>query len=105
MSPEQIVGSYYVDQRTDVYSAGVVLYEILCLDVPFMGKNIHGTFDMVIHDQPMLPSQKNPRRKIPSQLEAICMNALEKDPAKRQPSISEIITQIREFQQHQKMIS
>jgi hypothetical protein len=70
-----------------------------------MGKNIHGTFDMVIHDQPMLPSQKNPRRKIPSQLEAICMNALEKDPAKRQPSISEIIMQVREFQQHQKMIS
>ena len=105
MSPEQIVGSYYVDQRTDVYSAGVVLYEILCLDVPFMGKNIHGTFDMVIHDQPLLPSQKNPRRKIPSPLEVICMKALEKDPAKRQPSISELIAQIQEFQQHQKLIS
>jgi len=59
----------------------------------------------VIHDQPLLPSQKNPRRKIPSPLEVICMKALEKDPAKRQPSISELIAQIQEFQQHQKLIS
>ncbi|MEC7567320.1 MAG: serine/threonine-protein kinase [Planctomycetota bacterium] len=105
MSPEQTIGSHYVDQRTDVYSAGVVLYEILCLDVPFMGKDIHSTFDKIVHDQPEKPSRRNPDRHIPSPLEMICLKALSKDPARRQPSISELIGQINEFQQHRTLIS
>ena len=108
MSPEQIIGNFYVDNRADVWAIGVMLYELLCLEVPFKGRTVHQTFDQIIHEDPVLPSKRNsgrPKRFIPSELESIAMRAMSKKPADRQQDISEVIEQIRSFRNHKLLIS
>ena len=108
MSPEQIIGNYYVDNRTDVWSIGVMLYELLCLEVPFKGRTVHQTFDQIIHVKPALPShvQRNYiKRVVPSELESIAMRAMSKKPADRQAGISEVIEQLRSFRNNKLLIS
>ncbi len=108
MSPEQIIGNYYVDNRTDVWAIGVMLYELLCLEVPFKGRTVHQTFDQIIHENPVLPSrrQRNDfKRVIPSELETIAMRAMSKKPADRQSGVREVIEQIRSFRNNKLLIS
>ena len=108
MSPEQIIGNYYIDNRTDVWAIGVMLYELLCLEVPFKGRTVHQTFDQIIHETPVLPSlrrSKYLRRTIPSELETIAMRAMSKKPADRPSSINEVIDQIRSFRNNKLLIS
>ncbi len=108
MSPEQIIGNYYVDNRTDVWAIGVMLYELLCLDVPFKGRNIHQTFDQIIHEQPARPGTRVParmKRVVPSELESIAMRAMSKKPGDRQESINVVIEQIRSFRNNKLLIS
>ena len=108
MSPEQIIGNFYVDNRADVWAIGVMLYELLCLEVPFKGRTVHQTFDQIIHEDPVLPSKRNsgrPKRFIPSELESIAMRAMSKKPADRQQDIGEVIEQIRSFRNHKLLIS
>ena len=108
MSPEQIIGNYYVDNRADVWAIGVMLYELLCLEVPFKGRTIHQTFDQIIHETPVAPSRRCPqhlKRAIPSELESIAMRAMSKKPADRPSSINEVIDQIRSFRNNKLLIS
>ena len=108
MSPEQIIGNYYVDNRTDVWAIGVLLYEILCLEVPFRGRTVHQTFDQIIHEAPLSPSRRQPKhlkRVIPSELESIALRAMSKKPADRQSTISEVIEQVRSFRNNKLLIS
>jgi len=108
MAPEQIIGNYYVDNRADVWSIGVMLYELLCLEVPFKGRTIHETFDQIIHETPVLPSARkprHPRRVIPSELELIAMRAMSKKPADRPANISELIDLLRSFRNQKLLIS
>ncbi len=95
MSPEQARGeSHRVDVRTDIYSTGVVLYELLTGERPFRG-NRRMLIMQVLEDEPRPPRQLND--KIPRDLETICLKAMAKSPARRYPSASELAEDLRRF--------
>lgn len=83
MSPEQIEGRP-LDGRSDVFSMGVVLYELLCGERPFPGESISTVLYRILHDTPTPLRELNPR--IPKALERILDRALAKDPNQRFPS-------------------
>jgi TolB-like protein/Flp pilus assembly protein TadD len=83
MSPEQARGET-VDARSDLFSLGVVLYEMLTGRQPFAGANTAEYFAAILTADPAPPSELRP--EIPPRLEAIVRKALEKDPALRYQS-------------------
>jgi hypothetical protein len=87
MSPEQATGAS-VDARTDVYALGVLLYEILCGEVPFDEEDPVQTMTRVLTEAPARPSQKNP--SAPLALEALALRMLEKNPERRTLTIPQI---------------
>jgi eukaryotic-like serine/threonine-protein kinase len=95
MSPEQVLGHKYIDERSDIFSMGIVLYELMCFREPFRGPTIRHTFDKIVNDAPLEPRKAAPQRNISESLEAICLKALEKDPADRFQSITQLIEAIR----------
>jgi len=87
MSPEQ-ARSETVDARSDVFSFGVVLYEMSTGKKPFSGNNSLMTLDAVLHQKPIPPRELNP--KIPIELEGIIGKAMEKDRNHRYQNATEI---------------
>jgi serine/threonine-protein kinase len=95
MSPEQALGqSGSLDRRTDVYSLGVVLYELLSGQCPFAGE-INSIIHKIICVEPPAVRKLNP--KIPRDLETICIKALEKERNRRYATLQEMAVDLRRF--------
>jgi serine/threonine protein phosphatase PrpC len=83
MAPEQIKGKRG-DQRTDIYSLGTILYEMLTGQVPFQGPNVYAVMNARLVGDPPAPRSLN--SEIPPQVEEIVLHAMERDPSNRYPT-------------------
>ena len=94
MSPEQASGDQ-TDPRSDLYSAGIVLYEMLVGCPPFQGKDSVSV--MRQHVEAPVPPLHGPGRNIPSELQRIVGKLLEKQPEARYPHVASLVAEVREL--------
>ena len=91
MSPEQVKAKE-LDARTDLFSFGAVLYEMATGELPFEGSSAGDIFGLIVHQEPLVPSQLNP--EIPAGLEMVIRKALEKDRELRYQHASDMRTDL-----------
>jgi serine/threonine protein kinase/tetratricopeptide (TPR) repeat protein len=92
MSPEQALG-HKIDQRSDLFSLGIVVYEMLTGRLPFDGSSTTEIIDSIIHREPIAIARFN--YDVPPELERIARKCLEKDRQRRYQSAREVSTDLR----------
>jgi eukaryotic-like serine/threonine-protein kinase len=96
MSPEQLFGDAgRVDHRTDVYSLGVVLYELLTGERPFQGSSPGALRKQILCREPSPPRAVNPA--VPREAERICLRCLAKSPVNRYATAQELARDVRQL--------
>jgi eukaryotic-like serine/threonine-protein kinase len=89
MSPEQARGAANVDQRTDLYAVGTILYEMLTGGLPYAGDNFTEFFARLLTEEPRPPRAVYP--DLPAEVEPFLHKAIHKDPAQRFQSAEEML--------------
>ncbi len=98
MAPEQARGDIdAVGPHSDQAALGAILYEMLTGRPPYVGASLLHTLELVQKLEPVPPSQFN--SEVPRDLETICLKCLQKEPAKRYASCSELVQDLRNFQE------
>jgi WD40 repeat protein len=96
MSPEQALAKRVViDHRTDVYSLGVTLYELLTLKPAYPGQDRQELLRQIAFEEPKAPRRVN--KAIPAELETIVLRALEKNPAERYATAQDLADDLRRW--------
>ena len=90
MSPEQ-VDSRKLDARTDIYSLGVILYQILTSQLPFSGNNLSQLYLKILHEKPVSPQDLG----APASFSNICLKAMEKNPEVRYQNANDFAQDLR----------
>ncbi len=100
MAPEQATGRInQVDERTDVFGLGAVLYFILTGHCPYSGSRVNVILQRASRGEILRPKLRAPERPIRPELERLCMKALAHDPAERFPSVQAFSEALRTAQQ------
>jgi WD40 repeat protein/serine/threonine protein kinase len=96
MSPEQALGQRVpVDHRTDVYSLGATLYELLTLEPAYNGRNREEILRQIAFEEPRPPRRLN--RAVPAELETIVLKAMAKNPEERYATAQELADDLKRF--------
>jgi serine/threonine protein kinase/Tfp pilus assembly protein PilF len=95
MSPEQALGKD-VDSRSDIFSLGIVIYEMLTGRLPFEGESATAVIDLIVHQEP--PALARFNYNVPAELERITRKCLEKDRERRYQSARDLLTDLRNLQ-------
>jgi serine/threonine protein kinase len=103
MSPEQAGGQRVLDHRTDVYSLGATLYELLTLRPPFDGADRQTLLHQILHDEP--PPLRAVDRSVPAELETIVLKALAKAPAERYATAQELADDLQRFREDRPILA
>ncbi|MDP6408549.1 MAG: tetratricopeptide repeat protein [Planctomycetota bacterium] len=104
MSPEQVMAKRMgIDHRTDVFSLGVVLYELLSLQRPFEGDTTHQIAQKVVMVDPADP--RTLRSRVPDDLAVICAKTIEKNPDHRYSTMTELAADIRRHMAHEPILA
>lgn len=101
IAPEQARGGY-INDKADIYSVGVMLYEMLTGQLPFVADNAVSVAIMQMQAEPTPPSRINP--SIPKGLEEITMHAMEKNPAQRFPSAADMLEDVERFRRDPEIV-
>jgi serine/threonine protein kinase len=101
MSPEQAMGQQ-VNALTDVFSLGVIMYEMLTMQKPFQSNDIDKLLNQIANKTPKSPSEISPN--VPEKLSKIVMKAMQKDPAERYKSAADMAHALNRFLERDKRL-
>jgi serine/threonine protein kinase/tetratricopeptide (TPR) repeat protein len=101
MPPEQADGRIAeIDERSDIFALGGILYSILAQDAPHTGETVMNIMVKAVEGKVVSPRKRSPHLSIPVELESICMKAMAAKKSKRYASVQSLIEDIRAYQDH-----